>query len=58
MKSSDVYLPEYDEYLNSIEEEYKYYNWEEQEYSVNRLYYEYDLEYLTDLPTKEKMRNG
>lgn len=32
-----------------------YYNWEEQEYTENRCLYEYDLEHLEELPTKEKV---
>lgn len=32
-----------------------HYNWEEQDYSENKLFYENDLEQLEELPTKEKM---
>lgn len=34
----------------------EYYNWEEQEWSENKLFYENDLEHLLELPTKEKHR--
>jgi hypothetical protein len=33
----------------------KYYNWEEQDWLENWLMYEYGLEYLEELPQKEKM---
>lgn len=32
----------------------QYYNWEEKEYAENKVFYEYDLEYLESLPKKEK----
>lgn len=32
-----------------------WYCWEEQDWSENKLFYEYDLEHLEELPTKEKM---
>lgn len=31
-----------------------YFNWEEADWSENKLFYEYDLEHLEGLPTKEK----
>lgn len=34
---------------------YMYYNWEEQDWSGNKLFYENDLEHLEELPSKEKM---
>jgi hypothetical protein len=55
MKSGDVYLPESDEYLESIEEEYDWYCWEEEDWSENRCFYENDLEHLEELPSKEKI---
>ena len=55
MKSGDVYLPESDEYLESITEEYDWYCWEEQDWSENKCFYENDLEHLEELPQKEKM---
>lgn len=33
-----------------------YYNWEEQDFMENRLFYENDLEHLLGLPSKEKHR--
>jgi hypothetical protein len=32
-----------------------YFNWEEADWSENKLLYENDLEHLEELPTKEKM---
>lgn len=32
------------------------YNWEEQEWSENKVFYENDLEHLLELPSKEKHR--
>lgn len=55
MKHSDIYNPEMDSFLEAIEKEREYYIWEEQEYAENKLYYEYHLEYLDELPTKEKI---
>jgi hypothetical protein len=33
-----------------------YFNWEEADWSENRLFYENDLEHLEELPQKEKHR--
>jgi hypothetical protein len=38
------------------EDEERWYCWEEQDWSENKLFYEYDLEYLEELPTKERHR--
>lgn len=32
-----------------------YYNWEEQDWSDNNLFYENELDHLEELPSKEKM---
>ena len=37
------------------EDEQHWYCWEEDDWEQNRLFYEYDLEYLEELPMKEKM---
>lgn len=37
------------------EDEERWYCWEEQDWSENKLFYEYDLEYLEELPTKEEI---
>lgn len=34
----------------------EYYNWEDQEWAENKLFYENDLEHLEELPSKEKHR--
>lgn len=51
--------PENDEYLESIEEEYDWFCWEEADYTENKLFYEYDgsamLRNLEELPSKGKM---
>lgn len=52
----DVYSPDSDEYLESIEEEYDWYCWEEQDFMENGVFYENGLEYLMELPSKEKHR--
>lgn len=51
----DVYVSENDEYLESIEDEYDWYCWEEQDFMENRVMYENGLEHLEELPSKEKM---
>lgn len=56
MKSGDEYLPENDEYLDQIEEEYDWYCWEEQDFRENRVVYDNGLECLMELPSKEKHR--
>ena len=37
------------------EDEERWYCWEEQDWSENKLFYENDLEPLEELPQKEKM---
>jgi len=56
VNSGDEYLPENDEYLQSIEYDYDWYCWEEQDFMENRVVYENGLEYLMELPSKEKHR--
>lgn len=36
-------------------DEDEWYNWEEQDWVENKLFYENDLSHLEELPTKEKM---
>lgn len=33
----------------------QHFNWEEQDWSENRVFYENDLEHLEELPSREKM---
>lgn len=56
MKTIDVYIPDSDEYLETIEDEYDCYCWEEQDFMENRVVYENGLEYLMGLAMKEKHR--
>lgn len=52
----DVYDHQNDEYLEQVEEDYDWYSWEEQDFMENRVMYWNGLEYLMELPTKEKHR--
>lgn len=52
MNLTDLYNDE--DLVNKMEEEYQYYIWEEQDYKETKLMYEYGLEGLEELPTKEK----
>lgn len=38
------------------EDEDRWFCWEEAEWEQNKLFYEYDLEHLEELPQKEKHR--
>lgn len=40
---------------DNLEDTDQYYNWEEEDYMDNRLFYENELEDLEELPTKGKM---
>lgn len=43
-------------YVDFVEHEDDYFNWEEMDYCENRLMYEYGLEDLQNPPTREKIR--
>lgn len=51
----DLYNQESSEYFDKIEEEYKHYIWEEQDYQENKWLYEYGLEHLEELSKRVKM---
>jgi len=51
----DLYNQESSEYFDKIEEEYRHYIWEEQDYRENKWLYEYGLEHLEELSKREKM---
>lgn len=43
---------------NPPEDEEDYFIWEEYDYESNKLYYEYDLEYLENQPRRQKNANN
>ena len=43
-------------YIDFLEHEDDYFNWEEMDYCENRLMYDYQLEHLQEPPTREKIR--
>jgi len=43
-------------YIDFLEHEDDYFNWEEMDYCENHLMYDYQLEHLQEPPTREKIR--